>query len=63
MDFKIAYTRGGARVDMWCENIFWVILGASKMDMNWWEVVVNGEGSALKPSYTIVTIYLTANNK
>ena len=63
MDFEIAYTHGGARVDMLCETNLWVILGASKMDMNWWDVVFKGEGNALKQSCTIVTMYFTANIK
>ena len=63
MDFEIAYTYGGARVNVWRKTNFWVIMGAFKMDINRWEVVVNGEGHATRSGYTIVTIYLTDNNK
>ena len=63
MDFEIAYTHGGAIVNVWCETNSWVILGASKIDINQWEVVVNGEGHVTRAGYTIVAIYLTANNK
>ena len=41
MDSGIYYIIGGARVNVWCDTNFLVIMGASQMDMNQWEFVVN----------------------
>ena len=38
-------------------------MGASKTDINLWEDVVKVEGHATRASYTIVTVYLSYNNK
>ena len=63
VDSEISYIDGGARVNVWYKNNFWVIMGDSKKDMNWWEVVVNGEVHVTRAGYNIVTIDLSANNK
>ena len=38
-------------------------MGASKMDINLWEVFFNGEGHTTRAGYTIVTVYLIVNDK
>ena len=63
MDFEVSYIHGGARVNVWRETNFWVILGASITDINQWEVFVNGERNTTGAGYTIVTIYFSANKK
>ena len=63
MDSYISYIHDGARVNVWCETKFWVIMGDSKMDTNKWEVVVNSEWHETRSGCTIVTIYLSENNK
>ena len=63
MDSKIAYINVGARVNVWFEINFWVILGASNTDINRWDVVFDGEGHSTSAGYTIVNMHLSANNK
>ena len=63
IDFEIDYIHGSARVNVLHITNFRMILGASKTDINRWEVVVNGKGHITMAGYTIVTIDLSANKK
>ena len=63
MDSDIYYIRGDARVNVCRKNIFLVILGPSKLNINPWEVVVNGEENTMRAGYIIVTMDLSVNNK
>ena len=63
VDSDIDCIHGGTRVNVWYETNLWVLMGASKTDINWWEVVVSSEGHETRAGYTIVTIYFSANNK
>ena len=63
MDSNISYIHDGERVNVWCETNLWVILDASKTDINGWGVVVNGEGHTTREGHIIVTIDFITNKK
>ena len=63
MDSNISYIHDGERVNVWCETNLWVILDASKTDINGWGVFVNGEGHTTGEGHIIVTIDFITNKK